>query len=276
MPASPSDVSSYVTEVTAEDESVKKAMNPIEKKIHRIIFVVGLLFIVAMVLSSPSNLRSNSSTPNNENKKFIRKKETNVANASEIPECVSSPWKPDENLLGTCPTDLKPVADIDNAVDCAKDCCTREKCITWQFRLDKGCLQGGDVRIGMEKDGVKAYCSDHPPYRWQGQFVKDHDVHCNTKSYDPDEQQGQCFGLGDAKKGNFASAQDCMQACCSADDCKAWQFHSSLGCFYHKRMFSCQQSDDPVVFQPFVGRRKLQASRTYTGKRGQKTQKQKQ
>jgi hypothetical protein len=61
------------------------------------------------------------------------------------------------------------------------------------------------------------------------------------------------------------SAQDCMTACCGDESCGAWQFQPDLGCFYSNTMFSCQKSDDPVVFEPFVGRRKFRKERTYTG-----------
>ncbi len=194
-----------------------------------------------------------------------------------IPECHSSPWKPDEDLVGTCPGDLKPYAQVDTAIACAEACCASNDCVTWQFRRDVGCKHGPDVRIGMEKDGPNAYCSAHPPLRWQGQFVlsrKNGNIAnddrrvtaCSTDTWDPHEQQGQCFGLGDVRsKEASKSAKDCMEACCADESCGAWQWQEDLGCFYGKRMFSCTKSDDPVVFEPFVGRRKLQPSRTYRG-----------
>jgi hypothetical protein len=88
-----------------------------------------------------------------------------------IPECHSSPWKPDKDLVGTCPGDLKPYAQVNTAIACAEACCASNVCVTWQFRHNVGCKHGPDVCIGMEKDGPTAYCSAHPPLRWQGQFV---------------------------------------------------------------------------------------------------------
>jgi hypothetical protein len=73
--------------------------------------------------------------------------------------------------------------------------------------------------------------------------------------------------LGDPRRG-IGTAAECMRACCSHETCGAWQFQETLGCFYNTRMFSCQRSDDPILFEPHVGRRKLSSSRTYTGPRG--------
>jgi hypothetical protein len=186
-----------------------------------------------------------------------------------VPECELSPWKADEDLVGTCPGIRAKNASLQTVADCALACCSDPDCIVWQFRADKGCLQGGDVRIGQEKDGPAAYCSDHPPLRWQGQFVKDRKgAECSTDTWHPDEQLGQCFGLGDPRKG-ISTAGECMQACCSHETCGAWQFQETLGCFYNTRMFSCQRSDDPILFEPHVGRRKRRSSRTYTGPRGE-------
>lgn len=192
-----------------------------------------------------------------------------------IPECASSPWKPYEDLVGTCPGDLKPFESAKSAKDCATACCATSKCTTWQFRRDVGCKHGPDVRIGMEKDGPSAYCSDTPPVRWQGQYVLKHENQkvidkraCNTTTWNPQEQQGQCFGLGDVRKDASATSKECMEACCADETCGAWQWQADLGCFYGPRMFSCSKSDDPVVFEPFVGRRKFQKSRKYIGQDG--------
>lgn len=210
---------------------------------------------------------SSSSEPTTEHSSSSADTKSTAAAAAAItiPPCDSTPWKPDEDMVGTCPG-IRTVDKIATAQECAEHCCANKDCITWQFRLDKGCLQTGDVRIGMEKDGPSAYCSDHPPLRWQGQFVKNKDdkANCSIDTWDPHSQQGQCFGLGDVRKG-IASAEDCMKACCDDEQCGAWQFHASLGCFYGKSMFSCQKSDDPIVFEPFVGRRKFQNDRTYSG-----------
>lgn len=197
-----------------------------------------------------------------------QQQQQNQRHSHGVPECEISPWKPDEDLVGTCPGIRVKNKTIQTIEDCAMTCCSDPDCIVWQFRGDKGCLQGGDVRIGQEKDGPSAYCSDHPPLRWQGQFIKDRQgTECSIDTWHPDEQLGQCFGLGDRRKG-IGTAAECMQACCSHETCGAWQFQETLGCFYNTRMFSCQRSDDPILFEPHVGRRKLQSSRTYTGPRG--------
>ena len=210
-----------------------------------------------------------------------------------IPSCSGNPWKPNEDLVGSCPGGaLKPHAlgengqQADQQADqaslirqCAEDCCKSESCITWQYRRDIGCLHGGDVRLGQEKDGVSAWCSDHPPQRWQGQYVlkrgggkiladREATGACSLDTWNPNEQPGQCFGLGDVKEEGSESAQSCMDACCKTEDCGGWQFLKELGCFHNKRMHGCIDASNPVVFEPFVGRRKQRSSRTYTDKKG--------
>jgi hypothetical protein len=198
-----------------------------------------------------------------------------VVPASEsIPQCESQPWKPNEDMRGKCPGDLKPFASAKTVSECATTCCSDPKCITWQYRKDTGCLQGGDVRLGMEKDGVSAWCSDHPPQRWKGQYLykkggkeeEDAEIRrkgCDASTWNPNEQVGQCFGLGDVKKNVSGSAEECRSACCKDEKCRAWQWNADLGCFYASHMFSCQGDGDPVQFEPFVGRRKLMANRKY-------------
>uniref|UniRef100_A0A7S2U6H3 Apple domain-containing protein n=1 Tax=Attheya septentrionalis TaxID=420275 RepID=A0A7S2U6H3_9STRA len=193
-----------------------------------------------------------------------------------IPDCKETPWKPNEDLVGTCPGTLKQVSGYKDAVECAKACCDNQDCVAWQFRADVGCKQGPDIRIGMEKDGTPAWCDDKPPNQWQGQFLiankkanpqqqtEERVAACDTKTWNPSEQKGQCFGLGDVRSPEASvSAQACMEACCADVKCGAWQWQKDLGCFYGKGMHGCIKADNPVVFQPFVGRRKFQNSRTY-------------
>ena len=160
----------------------------------------------------------------------------------QIPPCPTSPWKPNENMQGKCPGDLKPHAGATSMSQCASSCCTNEDCITWQYRKDVGCLQGKDVRLGMEKDGVSAWCSDHAPVKWQGQFLKPtkktkggttdevklRNEACNVQSWNPNEEIGQCFGLGDVHKDASGSAEECMRACCKDEKCGAWQWNKEV------------------------------------------------
>ena len=167
-----------------------------------------------------------------------------------IPSCDGSPWKENENLVGSCPGGTIKPHTLDQADQaslihqCAEDCCKSTSCITWQYRRDVGCLHGGDVRLGQEKDGVSAWCSDHPPQRWQGQYVlkrgggkiladREATGACSLDTWNPNEQPGQCFGLGDVKKSGSDSAQSCMEACCDTEDCggnRIWDAFTTNGC----------------------------------------------
>ena len=199
--------------------------------------------------------------------------------AQLIPQCKSQPWKPNEDMRGKCPGDLKPFASAETISECATTCCLNPKCITWQYRKDTGCLQGGDVRLGMEADGVPAWCSDHPPQRWQGQYLYKQDGSdednasirkkgCSAATWNPNEQVGQCFGLGDVRKHASGSAEECRDACCNDDKCRAWQWTRELGCFYGSEMYTCQGDGDPIMFEPFVGRRKFLETRQYVDNSG--------
>ena len=218
-----------------------------------------------------------------------------------IPQCEKHPWKPKEDLVGECGGSLKPhragvlvspassvpidsgspsSSDHDARIHaCASECCALERCVAWQYRRDVGCLHGGDVRLGMEKDGPGSWCHHHPPKRWSGQYVvvareETKKVRtaidaCSSARWNPQEQPGQCFGLGDVR-GGIQSSLKCMEACCSDETCGAWQFHADLGCFYHTQMYGCIDVDlDPVLLEPFVGRRKQLSGRTYTDANGQ-------
>ncbi|KAL9180839.1 hypothetical protein ACHAXT_011292 [Thalassiosira profunda] len=203
-----------------------------------------------------------------------------AARRLQVPPCPRAPWKEGEDLRGKCPGDLKPFGEAATISQCASTCCANEECISWQFREDVGCLQGKDIRLGMEKDGPSAWCSEHPPQRWHGQYLQHHgkakeegaeaeerrQKACSEATWNPDEEVGQCFGLGDVKKDASGSAVECMRACCTNEKCKAWQWNEKLGCFYGGGMHGCQGEGDPIAFAPFVGRRKRLESRKYTDK----------
>lgn len=140
------------SEIQKKDEGKRRNLLHHKRMVFiSFVVVVSTLLIIVMVTTSKQSLP--------------------LKTAIEIPECHASPWKPDEDLVGTCPGDLKAFTQADTASACAEACCASSDCVTWQFRRDVGCKHGPDVRIGMEKDGPAAYCSAHPPLRWQGQFV---------------------------------------------------------------------------------------------------------
>jgi len=82
---------------------------------------------------------------------------------------------------------------------------------------------------------------------------------CDEATYNPDEEVGQCFGLGDVRPGGSGSAVQCMCSCCNDEKYGAWQWNEDLG---------CQGAGDPVAFDSFVDRRKRLASQSYTGPGG--------
>ena len=146
-------------------------------------------------------------------------------------------------------------------------CCENDKCITFQYRTKEGCLWGGDVRLGAEKDGVPAWCEPRPPAKWHGQWIKDRKNGesvrnaCNS-GWNAKELGGQCFGLGSRKEIEENTPEACRDACCSAEDCSIWQWRSDAGCFYHRSGHGCQEAN-PLDFEKFVGKRKVMEGRTY-------------
>ena len=289
------------SEEPASPEISSKDPRRLRQRFDSVVAIVVLVIVMTVAFAvdvqfskSPAKDALSATTTDDSNKRsIIRKQKAVTSTTSLIPDCAESPWKPDENLVGACPGALKPVPDIFNPSDCAISCCEKgPDCIFWQFRRDVGCTHSaGDARLGMEKDGPATWCSDKPPVRWKGQYLlkrdkgvvieNRRDQACSTETWDPEEQPGQCFGLGDVRQGApSASALACREACCASgmgdtpdntegsakeksEICGAWQWEEKLGCFYGQRMFSCAKSDDPVVFEPFVGRRKVQAGRTY-------------
>ena len=255
------------------DKYIRHSVN--EKRVRYVIITVIIMLCLTALRLANSIDKGNSINSN-----VLRPIQLTIPTPTEsIPPCESHPWKPNEDMRGKCPGDLKPFTPAKTIAECATTCCSDPKCITWQYRKDTGCLQGGDVRLGMEKDGVPAWCSDHPPQRWQGQYLykkggseEENDPirkkGCNPATWNPNEQIGQCFGLGDVKKHASGSAEECRDACCKVDKCRAWQWTQELGCFYSSHMHGCQGDGDPVRFEPFVGRRKFLETRQYTDNSG--------
>ena len=151
-----------------------------------------------------------------------------------VPSCPASPWKTHEDIRGIC--DSSSTTTAKTIDECATSCCNDDNCITWQYRRDVGCLHFGDKRLGMEKDGPAAWCSEHPPQKWQGQFLLkegsiriDRKVACNEQTWNPKEEVGQCLGLGDVRPNEAsASAVQCMKACCDDETCGAWQWNEAV------------------------------------------------
>jgi hypothetical protein len=147
--------------------------------------------------------------------------------------------------------------------ECARSCCNGPVCVSWQHRRDVGCLRGGDVRLGMEKDGLPAWCSDHPLHRWRGQFllggsrndgaddgdrgmggtssanvVKSRKLACDESTWNPKEEVGQCFGLGDVRPNKASgSAVECMRACCGDPTSGTWQWNKVVRSAHPRRYY---------------------------------------
>lgn len=179
-------------------------------------------------------------------------------------------------LAGKCPGDpLRTTKTVyKSAQECSDACCKDSKCVAWQFRANEGCLHGGDVRLGMEKDGPSDWCEPTAPAAWkgervlvlQGEPVDRRQAACGS-AWNPNMLQGQCFGLGPKRQDNGASdsADACRRACCEDGDCATWQFRSDKGCFYYKVGPDCEAE---ASYEPFQGKRKVVKGRTYTDQAG--------
>ena len=170
----------------------------------------------------------------------------------EVPSCPYHPWKADEEMRGDCRSELKSkngdyASSMLSVDECAKSCCLDPQCVTWQHRRDVGCYHGHDVRIGMEKDGPSSWCSDHAPRRWQGQSLMQKNgvdmggasgydatvrkMACDERTWNPNEEVGQCFGLGDVRPMSSGSSLECMRACCVDPTCMGWQWNEVVSAF---------------------------------------------
>ena len=85
----------------------------------------------------------------------------------------------------------------------------------------------------MKRSGAENH---KPPQKWSGQRIMQYQngnpvendsrkMACSLDTWNKDEEIGQCFGLGDVRKG-IHSAEDCMAACCKDKFCGAWQFNT--------------------------------------------------
>lgn len=176
-----------------------------------------------------------------------------------------------EPLQGSCDV-TKPTEQSRahlTAEDCEKACCGTETCISFQFRAKEGCLWGGDTRLGGEKDGPSAWCEPRPPAIWHGQWIKTKGSGeavpgaCTREKWNPNELNGQCFGLGSKQVTSLNTPESCRDACCTNTDCFIWQWRSDAGCFFNDDAFNCQEAN-PQDFEPFFGKRKFQEGRSYT------------
>jgi hypothetical protein len=180
-------------------------------------------------------------------------------------------WRP-EPLLGVCDTTKSSEHSkfYKTAIECENACCAIPTCTSFQFRQKEGCQWGDDTRLGSEGDGPIAWCEPRPPAKWSGQRIaKEEDGTrlegaCTDSGWNPDELQGQCFGLGPrrtAVAGNTPEA--CRDACCAKPECGMWQWGLEAGCFFSKSGFSCQEAN-PVDFEPFYGKRKVVEGKSYS------------
>lgn len=191
----------------------------------------------------------------------------------EAEEVLRCGWKPNESLAGFCAGN--PLSHVKlsggngkaSAADCSASCCLSKKCVTWQFREDTGCLQGPDVRLGMEKDGPSEWCEPTAPSPWKGEQLTDRHnglplekVKACGDEWNPDSLTGQCFGLG-ALRPNLNSPDECRTACCADDTCQTWQYRPDKGCFYGGWVGHCEKGNN---LGAFIGRRKLMKGRKYT------------
>ena len=126
------------------DDNDKYVRHGINVKRIRCVVISVMIMICLMALRLAIFLDKNNDTG-------LRPATLSIPEIQPIPQCKLQPWKPNEDMRGKCPGDLKPFAYAKTISDCASTCCSNPKCITWQHKEDTGCLQGGDVRLGMER-----------------------------------------------------------------------------------------------------------------------------
>ena len=204
----------------------------------RCIFTLPILFVFFVIVKKPrvasfaSLLRNMVPSALSMSGELVNEQQATIV----VPSCPATPWKANEDIRGKCSDSPRiTTSNVAKTVDeCATSCCNDDKCITWQYRRDVGCVHFGDIRLGMEKDGPAGWCSEQPPQRWQGQYILkeglriDRNVACNEQTWDPNEEVGQCLGLGDVRPNASGSAVQCMKACCADEKCGAWQWNEAV------------------------------------------------
>jgi hypothetical protein len=192
--------------------------------------------------------------------------ETQVSKLKSTNHCQ---WRP-EPLQGICDVTKSTIESkvYQSALDCENACCSNANCITFQYREKEGCLWGADSRLGAEKDGVSAWCEPRPPAQWHGQRILDKETGvavpgaCTDAGWKKHELGGQCFGLGSKRVTPLNTPESCRDTCCQDPNCGMWQWRIDAGCFYNKGGFNCQEAN-PLDFQKFIGKRKVQPGRLY-------------
>jgi PAN domain len=190
-------------------------------------------------------------------------------NAAPVPNATNDcKWRP-EPLQGVCDNtkSTEYSKGYKTAEECENACCAAPNCMSFQFRKKEGCQWGGDTRLGNEGDGPTAWCEPRPHDKWRGQWVAKDGTRvegaCTDIGWNPDELQGQCFGLGGKRAIPNHTPEACRDACCADSECAIWEWRADAGCFYNKNGFACQDTS-PLDFEPFHGKRKVVAGRTYT------------
>jgi hypothetical protein len=251
---------------------------------HKILCSIGILvllfitMITTSIVSNPSLLPLLLLPPPATGGESIITNSIDVVSTPSPSTSTSSSkchWTP-EPLQGKCDS-IRPTTQSQQyatAVECEVGCCETEPCIAYQYRSKEGCIWGlADMRLGNEKDGPSAWCEPRAPAMWVGQWIKSNDDvgvsvvpnACEDSGWNPNELNGQCFGLGSRRTSEDVAshtAEACRDACCADSNCKIWQWRIDAGCFYAASGFSCMESN-PQDFEPFIGKRKVQPNRSY-------------
>ena len=75
---------------------------------------------------------------------------------------------------------------------------------------------------------------------------------CDERTWNPNEEVGQCFGLGDVRPMSSGSSIECMKSCCVDPTCMGWQWNEVVSVFL--LFFSCYSYFVPPTFTCFASR----------------------